>query len=84
MTQIDEMNLLREEYAELATLNLGLSVENAKLREAVTTAIGAISSLPPEALGIGNSDDPDPGATHWYIRDEVLSALQAALNEGKP
>ncbi len=52
-----------------------------ELEGALETAESAIKSLPSDALGIGGVDVSDPGATRWFIRDEVLAAIKRALSK---
>jgi hypothetical protein len=49
-----------------------------KLTEALGHCINAIETLPPDALGVGSSDE---GTNYWYFRDELLGRSRAVLQE---
>jgi len=46
--------------------------------QALQRAFDAVASLEHDALGVGGE-----GTTHWYIRDELLSEIAAALLAAK-
>lgn len=65
---------MREIYWQ--TQAAALRVQRDELLVACRAARDAIASLELDALGIGNSDG---GRTHWYIRDELLANIDAAI-----
>lgn len=48
-----------------------------QLQRQLADAVKANESLPEDALGVGG----DGNGTHWYLRDELLHNLRAAIRE---